>query len=89
MEASPVVGHAFSQEYLQGAAEDHFQVLSLTDSVTVPAGTYKNALLTKEWTPLEPDVLDHKYYVHGFGEVREVAVKGPTDELKLVSASGT
>lgn len=88
MEATPVVGHAFQQEYLQGSAEDHFEVLSLTASVTVPAGSYTNVLLTKEWTPLEPDVLDHKFYVMGIGEVREVAVKGDKEELVLVSASG-
>ena len=88
MEADPVVGHAFQQEYLQGSAEDHFEVLSLTESVTVPAGSYTNVLLTKEWTPLEPDVLDHKFYVRGIGEVREVAVKGPKEELSLVSTSG-
>jgi len=88
MEADPVVGHAFQQEYLKGQAEDHFEVLSLSASVTVPAGTYSNVLLTKEWTPLEPDVLDHKFYVRGIGEVREVAVKGPKEELVLVSSSG-
>ena len=88
MEATPVVGHAFQQEYLAGSAEDHFEVLSLTESVTVPAGSYTDVLLTKEWTPLEPDVLDHKFYVQGIGEVREIAVKGPTEELSLVSMSG-
>jgi len=88
MEANPVVGHAFQQEYLKGQAEDHFEVLSLSESITVPAGTYTEALLTKEWTPLEPDVLDHKFYVRGIGEVREVSVKGPKEELSLVSMSG-
>jgi hypothetical protein len=88
MEGDPVIGHAFQQEYLAGQAEDHFEVLSLTASVTVPAGMYNVALLTKEWTPLEPDVLDHKWYVRGIGEVRELAVKGPKEELSLVSVSG-
>jgi len=88
MEANPVVGHAFQQEYLQGSAEDHFEVMSLAESVTVPAGSYTGVLLTKEWTPLEPDVVDHKFYVRGIGEVREVAVKGPKEELSLVSTSG-
>jgi hypothetical protein len=88
MEGDPVIGHAFQQEYLAGQAEDNFEVLSLTASVTVPAGTYNIALLTKEWTPLEPDVLDHKWYVRGIGEVRELAVKGPKEELSLVSVSG-
>jgi len=53
-----------------------------------PFGTYKDALLTKEWTPLEPDVLDHKYYVRGIGEVREVSVRGATEALSLVTRSG-
>ena len=88
MEANPVVGDSFLQEFYAGQAEDHFQVLDLAAKVTVPAGTYNGTLLTKEWTPLEPDVLDHKWYVHGIGEVRELAVKGPKEELNLVSVSG-
>jgi hypothetical protein len=88
MEPEPVIGHAFQQEYLAGQAEDHFEALSLTATVTVPAGSYSGVLLTKEWTPLEPDVLDHKFYVRGIGEVREVAVKGPKEELSLDSVSG-
>jgi hypothetical protein len=88
MEANPVVGHTFRQEYYAGHAEDHYAVVDLSTPMRVPAGVYGNALLTKEWTPLEPDVLDHKYYVRGVGEVREVSVKGPTESLSLISASG-
>jgi hypothetical protein len=33
---------------------------------------------------LEPDVLDHKYYVRGIGTVKETSVKGPLEELMLV-----
>ena len=84
MEASPIVGHTFTQEFYPGHAEDHFEVVSLSASVTVPFGTFRHALRTKEWTPLEPDVLDNKYYVRGIGEVREVTVKGPREELFLV-----
>jgi hypothetical protein len=84
MEADPVIGNAYLQEFYKGHAEDHYRVKSLTESVTVPAGAYTGVLLTEEWTPLEPDVLDNKYYVKGIGEVREVAVKGPREELKLV-----
>ena len=84
MPARPHVGQTGRQEYYKGHAEDHFRVKSLTASVTVPAGSYTGVLLTEEWTPLEPDVLDNKYYVKGIGEVREVAVKGPREELKLV-----
>ncbi len=85
MEATPTIGRALRQEYYKGHAEDHFQVLSLTASVKVPYRAFQGvALRTKEWTPLEPDVLDNKYYIRGIGEVREVSVKGPREELVLV-----
>ena len=85
MESSPTVGRALAQEFYQGHAEDHFAVVSLSTAIKVPYGVFSGALRTKEWTPLEPDVLDNKYYVRGIGEVKEVAVKGPTEELVLVS----
>ncbi len=85
MTAQPMVGQSRRQEYYKGHAEDHFAVLSLRASVSVPFVTSKRALLTKEWTPLEPGTLDHKYYVRGIGEVKEVAVKGPTERLELVA----
>jgi hypothetical protein len=47
-------------------------------------GSHK-ALLTKEWTPLEPGVLDHKYYLRGIGNVKEVSVKGPVERNVLVA----
>jgi hypothetical protein len=84
MEAEPVVGHAYRQEFYPGEAEDHFEVISLTATVHVPFGDFQNALRTKEWTPLEPDVLDNKFYVRGVGQVREVSVKGAKEQLELV-----
>ena len=83
MPATPIVGQAFPQEFYKGHAEDHFRVKALGVSVKVPFGSYTDALLTEEWTPLEPDVLDNKYYVHGIGQVREVAVKGDPEETVL------
>ena len=81
----PRVGDSARQEYYKGHAEDHFQVLSLSATVSVPfVGSHK-ALLTKEWTPLEPGVLDHKYYLRGIGNVKEVSVKGPVERNVLVA----
>jgi len=84
MPASPQVGESHRQEYYAGHAEDFFQVVSLSASVSVPYKSFSGAVLTKEWTPLEPDVLDNKYYVPGIGTVKEVSVKGPLEELLLV-----
>lgn len=80
MEGSPVVGHSFADDY----TKNDFAILKLTMTVKVPYGSYDNALVTKEWSPLEPDVETHKFYVPGVGLVRDVAVKGPVEELVLV-----
>jgi len=81
----PRIGQSARQEYYKGHAEDHFQIVTLSTSVSVPYVTSRRALLTKEWTPLEPGVLDHKYYVRGIGTVKETSVTGPKEVNVLVS----
>ena len=85
MEAHPEVNDTYRQEYYAGHAEDHARVLSRDDQVEVPAGHYKRALLTKEWTPLEPDVLEYKLYARGVGIVMESTVSGGAERNELVS----
>jgi hypothetical protein len=85
MPANPRVGQSFRQELYVGHAEDHFRVVSLNASVTVPYISSRHALLTKEWTPLEPGVLDHKLYVRGIGTIKEETVKGGSERNVLVA----
>jgi hypothetical protein len=85
MYAAPKAGQSARQEFLKGQAEDHFQVLRLGVGVHVPYGSSQRALLTKEWTPLEPGVLDHKFYLRGVGTVLEQTVKGGDERNELVS----
>jgi hypothetical protein len=80
----PRPGDSARQEYLKGEAEDHFEVVSLRETATVPFKTFRGAMLTKEWTPLEPDVIDHKYYARGIGTVLEQTVKGGNERNELV-----
>jgi hypothetical protein len=85
MTAHPRVGQTHQQEDFPGHAEDRFRIIDTAAAVRVPILATQHALLTKEWTPLEPGVVDHKYYVRDLGVVREVTVKGPTESLKLFS----
>src|SRR3954467_1024453 len=78
MPAHPRVGQSARQEYWRGHAEDHFRVVS-------PLG--RNAVLTQEWTPLEPGVLDHKLYVRGVGTVLEQTERGGDERNELVSVT--
>ncbi|MFL5931128.1 MAG: hypothetical protein ACJ75P_07720 [Gaiellaceae bacterium] len=77
---TPEVGQDYRQEYYAGEAEDMGRVLSLDEWVDVPAGTYRPVLMTKDWTPLEPDALEHKFYAKGIGPVLTVSVAGPGRE---------
>src|SRR5262249_62200314 len=85
MPARPRPGLTGRQEYLRGHAEDHFRVVTLHAAVHAQYASSKTALLTEEWTPLEPGVLDHKFYVRGVGTVLEQTVKGGDERNELVS----
>jgi hypothetical protein len=43
--------------------------------------------MTKEWTPLEPDVVENKYYAPGVGEVLAIMVEGGSERWELVDMS--
>jgi hypothetical protein len=85
MPAAPHIGQAGRQEFLAGHAEDHYRVIGLFPTVAGTPG--KPALLTEEWTPLEPGVLDHKLYVRGIGVVLEHTEHGGDEHAELVAVT--
>jgi hypothetical protein len=76
MKANPQVGDLYRQEFALGVAEDMAEVIGLNQSTTVPAppGTFNNCVKTKDFSPLEPDVVEHKFYAPGVGNVQTVDV---------------
>jgi hypothetical protein len=84
MLARPRPGREYRQEYFRGEAEDRARVLSLDDQAEVPAGHYAGVLTTKDWNPLEPDVLEYKLYAKGVGLVLAVHVSGGSGREELV-----
>jgi hypothetical protein len=87
MKANPQVGDAYRQEFLKGEAEDIGEVLSLDESVSIGLGRYENCLQTKDWTPLEPDVVEHKFYSKEVGNViLEKKVAGGSGQIELIDA---
>jgi hypothetical protein len=86
MPAHPRAGDTFAQERFPGHAEDMFRVLGRVE-VTVPSGRYRHALRTREWTRLEPGVVDHKFYVRGLGMVAERSARGPREHAELIAVT--
>ena len=75
---------AYRQEYYKGQAEDAAQVLSLNQRAKVPFGSFDQVLRTKEYTPLEPSVVEHKFYARGVGPVLAVTVSGGSGREELL-----
>ena len=64
---APEVGMTYRQEYYAGEAEDAAAVLSLDEQVEAPQGSYQGVLMTKDFTPLHPEILEYKFYAQGVG----------------------
>jgi len=84
--ARPVPGLRYRQEHYPGHAEDRAEVMSRREQVEVPFGFFPRGrvLMTRELNPLEPKVLEFKFYVRGIGPVLSVAVSGGSDREELV-----
>lgn len=86
MPASPEAGMTYRQEFYEGEAEDHGEVLALGRRAHVPAGAYDDLVKTADTTPLEPDVLENKFYARGVGLVLTVDKEaGGREELLSVT----
>jgi hypothetical protein len=84
MEASPQVGDTYCQENAPGVAEDAGQVVSVTASRTVPAGSFTNVLQTKDFSLIEPHS-EYKYYAPGVGLIEALALNGGSEDVMLDS----
>jgi hypothetical protein len=73
----------YRQEFSLGNAEDAGKVKSKgTASVSVPYGDFDvDVVKTKDWTPIEPDVKEFKYYAPGVGMIKE---ENPEDGESVV-----
>ena len=72
--SAPFPGDVYRQEFLLGQAEDMAKVATVGQRLGQCAcgATFRPTFLeTEEWTPIEPDVLEYKYYAprrgHGPG----------------------
>ena len=55
----------------------------------VPYGSFDHVLVTKEWSPIEPGVVECKYYAAGVGDLLENVVKGPPERIELVDVKSS
>lgn len=74
--AHPAVGDKFRSENVPGITIENDEVLSLSETVTVPTGTYSNCLKIKE---LNDGEVEFKFYAPHVGVIQEVPPEGHVD----------
>lgn len=84
----PQVGDVIRQEVLQSDAEDVIEILAIDASETAPgAACAGTCLMTRDFTPLEPGISEHKFYAPGIGMI--VETKPDTGErVELITFTG-
>lgn len=85
MWADPQVGQVYYQEYLRGEAEDQAEIIALDQAVSTAAGDFTGCLQALEWTDLEADSEEDKWFCPGVGFVLEQAEE---ERIELTASSG-
>jgi hypothetical protein len=88
MPAHPQAGQAYRQEFYAGQAEDLAEVTQVDATRATDLGDYDNVVVTKEWNPLDPDVVENKYYAPGVGVIAEETLTGGDDTSQLTGVTG-
>jgi hypothetical protein len=83
--AHPEPGLTYREEYYKGHAEDGAENLSLNAHAKVPYGTFDHVLQTRNFSSLEPNLIEEKFYARGVGVVLEITVSGGSDRAVLLS----
>ena len=70
-----LLGARYFQEVAPGVALDRAEIVSLSEVVQTPAGTFAKCLKTEETTLLEPGQTGFKWYAPGIGFVQDGVLK--------------
>jgi hypothetical protein len=74
------IGKLYRQEFALGTAEDLGKVIGVNESVTAEGAAYTGCVHTQDSTPLEPDVIENKWYAPNVGLVLTIEPEA-TEEL--------
>lgn len=84
MPANPTLGMGYREEYYFNEAEDEAEITGTNLHIPIPFGDFSNCIETRNWTELEPDLVENKYYAPGIGLVKEI---NPADNEEIILIS--
>lgn len=71
MPGTYLLGSRYYQEIAPNVAMDRAEIISISETLKTPAGTFINCLKTEETTPLEPKEKEYKIYAPGIGLIKD------------------
>ena len=80
-------GCGYREEYLEGEAEDRARILSTQETLRTPTGVHRRVVQTANTTPLEPRLLENKFYARGVGPVLELDLSPELGRAVLVEVT--
>jgi hypothetical protein len=83
--ARPKQGLSYREEYYAGHAEDAAEVLGVEGKAEVPFGRFSGALMTRNYSGIEPNVVELKFYARGVGPVLVIPTSGGGGREELLS----
>jgi hypothetical protein len=84
MLAAPGPGDSYRQEFYPGEAEDLGEVLRVGETKKIDMGTYIDVVVTEDWNPLDPNIIENKYYAPDVGLIFAEHTRGEQETEKLV-----
>ncbi len=82
--ARPRAGCGYREEYFEGEAEDQARILSTQETLRTPTGLHRAVVQTANTSPVEPNVLENKFYARGLGPVLELDLSPALGRAELV-----
>jgi hypothetical protein len=70
MPGEPRLGYKHYQEQAPGTAMDRAEIVSTTETIKTPAGTFENCLKVAESSPMAFGPREYKYYAPGIGMIK-------------------
>jgi hypothetical protein len=87
MAAIPRVGDGYRKEFQPGVAEDRAAVLALDGTAKVEYGEFDDLVVIEETTPLDPGLIERRYYARGVGLVLVESRGTRTARMDLVDVT--
>ncbi|MDZ4747555.1 MAG: hypothetical protein SH808_03655 [Saprospiraceae bacterium] len=84
MQANPLIGTTYREEYYFNEAEDEAEIMATDLNITIPFGAFTDCLQSRNFTAIEPDLHEHKFYAPGIGLIKEINL-ADNSEIHLVS----